>query len=132
MWYNNIMIITNVTTNIKDIIRDIWERNKSWCVISTDNCLDYEVKNYITKNDRVILMNDGECFKEHTPNKFIRYCQKYKILPIFLSDIDNLDFPHLMYSNIEEVLEDSFEYMHKSRDSKVYEEFLNLIGGFLW
>ena len=69
-------------------------------------------------------------FKQYSSK--LAYCQKYKILPIFLSDIDNLDFPHLMYSNIEEVLEDSFEYMHKSRDSKVYEEFLNLIGGFLW
>ena len=132
MRYNTILIITDIV-DIRPILTDIWNQHKNWCIISTDDCLNYEVISYINKNHQTIIVNDGQCFKSQPTNKFLKYCEKNNILPIFISDAKNLaGFVHLMYSNIEESITDSFEYIHANLESDVYKDFLNLIGGFLW
>lgn len=37
-----------------------------------------------------------------------------------------------MYSNIEEIFLDSMDYIHDEKDSNTYQEFLKIVGHYLW
>lgn len=132
MRFNSIFLITNDTTLAKKIAKDLWETNKSWTVISCDNCYDYEFKKYI-KHNKSLVVTDGKCFSETQPNAFIKHCERDKICPIFITNkTEEYMLPHTMYTALEEIFLDSLEYVHDDRDQESYKTLIEVLKVYLW
>lgn len=133
--YRHFLFITNNHQLSKDIAIQLWNKNKSWCVASTDNIYDHNVKKFMNTDDyKLILLTKPDVIVEKKVNDFIRFCEKHQVLPIFITTTDtyNDDITHVMYSNIEDVLVDSFEYIHNPKDTQSYKEMLNILLEYLW
>lgn len=133
MQYNSITLISNNLEVGKQIALDLWNINKTWVVVTCDNCLDYEYLSFIKKM-KTITVTDSKCFENIKPNKFIKYCERYKVCPIFITDkSNNTDtLQHTMYKAIGEVLQDSVEYIHDSKDKDTYNELIGMLKVSLW
>lgn len=133
MSFDHILILCEDKDLSLKIGKDLWEKNKNWCVVTVTNCFDDEYKRFL-KRYKTISLNDTNCWKDKKVNDFIKYCTKRKILPIFVTIKKDLEksFAHLMYSNIEEIFLDSMDYIHDEKDSNTYQEFLKIVGHYLW
>ena len=49
--YKHFLFVTNNYDLGQQISKDLWERRKSWCIVSTDNIYDYDVKNFMNNSD---------------------------------------------------------------------------------
>jgi hypothetical protein len=92
------------------------------------------------------LTNAISYFKIYLNNLYRDFCEKYNILPIFITKKSEYktDITHIMYSNLEEVLEDSLEYIHNDEDFSdfvfdtsqdavdEYTYMLNILTEYLW
>lgn len=130
MRFKNILIIGSNKDDALKLSKDVWELKKYWCIISTDDCYNYDVKQYI-KNNPTIIISDGKCFEKSKVNSFINYCNKYNIAPFFITK-ELSDFSHLMYSNIEEALENSAEFIYKKLEGDEYNNFIKFIINTVW
>lgn len=143
--YTKFLFVTNDIDLGKMIAKDLWERRKSWCVVSTDNIYDDSIKSFM-KNDefKAIIVTKPTIILTKKVNYFIKFCEDYNILPIFITKKSDYksDMVHTMYSNLEEILEDSLEYIHNDEEIKVkddddghindYQYMLNLLTRYLW
>jgi hypothetical protein len=104
-------------------------------VVSTDNIYDYNVKKFMgTEDYKLLIVTTPDVILQKKVNDFIKFCEKHNVLPIFITKTDdyNEDIVHTMYSNLEEVLEDSFEYIHCDEDIESYNYMIDLLKGYLW
>lgn len=132
MQFNSIFLISNDYDLAHKIGMDLWEIRKSWTLIKTDDYDDYNFKKYIKENKSIVII-DSKCFEKITPNKFIEYCEKYKILPLFITHKKNDErIQHTMYVALEEIFMDSLEYFHADEDKDSYNDFIAIIKNYLW
>lgn len=146
--YTKFLFITNDIELGKTIAKDLWERCKSWCVVSTDDIYDNSLKSFM-KNDefKAIIVTKPDVILAKKVNYFVKFCEEYKVLPIFITKKSdyNADMVHIMYSNLEEVLEDSLEYIHNDEEDfnfnleniedgyiDEYKYMLNILTEYLW
>ena len=135
MQYRTIAIITYDCELAKKMAKEAWEKNKSWCIASTNNIYDYDVKTYMSKEDnKLVLITTPDKIKTKKVNHFISFCEKYKVLPIFITHADNYadDFCHVMHSNIGEIFTNSFEYIHHDNDTESYSYAVDELLRCLW
>jgi hypothetical protein len=101
------------------------------------------------KNDefKAMIVTKPDVILAKKVNYFINFCKEYKILPIFITKKSDYksDMVHIMYSNLEEVLEDSLEYIHNDEEDfelnleniedgyiDEYKYMLNILTEYLW
>ena len=130
---NNIMLISdNIDLAIK-IAKDLWKYNTNYCIISTDNGYDYKIKHFISEeNDRNIIVTNPDWIFQKKVNSYINYCKNYNIVPFFISEKNNLDKTHLLYTNLEEIYPDSTEYIYCYKDEETYKMELSILKSYLW
>lgn len=132
MRFNSLMLISNDEELAKKIAKEVWKYNTNWTVISVTDCFDYNFKKYISEN-KTLIVSDGECFRNTKPNNFIKYCDTYKILPIFISTKNNENsLPHEMYMMLEDIYLDTLEYIHDDRDISSYDTLISIIKNYIW
>lgn len=145
--YSKFLFITNDMDLGKKIAKDLWERRKSWCVVSTDDIYDPGIKSFLENDDfKTMIVTKPDVILAKKVNYFIKFCEEYNALPIFISKKSEYktDMVHIMYSNLEEVLEDSLEYIHNDEDDFSFEDItddecideykymLNILTEYLW
>ena len=145
--YSKFLFITNDISLGKKIAKDLWERRKSWCVVSTDDIYDPGIKSFLENDDfKTMIVTKPDVILNKKVNYFIKFCEEYNALPIFISKKSEYktDMVHIMYSNLEEVLEDSLEYIHNDEeyfdfedimDDECIDEYkymLNILTEYLW
>ena len=145
--YTKFLFITNDVELGKKIAKDLWQRRKSWCVVSTDDIYDVNLKSFMKDNDfKAMIVTTPDVMLSKKVNYFVNFCEKYNVLPIFITKKSDYktDITHIMYSNLEEVLEDSLEYIHNDEDFAdfvldtsdntldEYTYMLNILTEYLW
>ena len=128
------MLISNNIILAEKIARDVWENAKNYSIVKCDNTYDRNFLTYIRSNKSIIITS-GASFEIKNINDFIKYCKKNKILPIFITDKENrcnYDFPHTMYTAVEEIFPDSCEYFHDYEDNQTYNDFKTILMELLW
>ena len=89
-------------------------------------------KQYIDENKSLVAMS-GEDIKDIKPNTFIEFCEKHKVLPMFITNKDvESRLEHCMYTLIEEIFLDSVEYFHAKEDESSYNTFIEINKVYLW
>jgi hypothetical protein len=115
--------------------------------VSTDDIYDVNIKSFLKRDDfKTMIITQPDIILSKKVNYFINFCEKYNILPIFITKKSEYktDITHIMYSNLEEVLEDSLEYIHNDEDFSdfvfdtsqdavdEYTYMLNILTEYLW
>jgi hypothetical protein len=87
-----------------------------------------------TDDYKLMIISTPDAIVNKKVNDFIKFCNKHIILPIFITNTETYkdDIVHTMYSNLEEVLEDSFEYVHNPEDVDSYNYAINILKEYLW
>ena len=144
--YTKFLFITKEMELGKRIAKDLWKRCKSWCVVSTDNIYDIGIKSFLKNDDfKAMIVTKPDIILSKKVNYFVKFCEDHNILPIFITKKTDYkeDITHTMYVNLEEVLEDSLEYIHnddidpehlKSENDNIdeYTYMLNILTEYLW
>lgn len=144
--YTKFLFITKEMELGKRIAKDLWQRCKSWCVVSTDNIYDISIKSFLKNDDfKAMIVTKPDIILSKKVNYFVKFCEDHNILPIFITKKTDYkeDITHTMYVNLEEVLEDSLEYIHnddidpehlKSENDNIdeYTYMLNILTEYLW
>ena len=99
----------------------------------TYNGYDYKIKHFISEeNNRNIIVTNPDWIFQRKVNSYINYCKNYNIVPFFISEKNNLDKTHLLYTNLEEIYPDSTEYIHCDKDEETYKMELSILKSYLW
>lgn len=133
--YKHILFVTDELELTTTITKELWQYNTNWCIVSTDNIYTYDVKTFLNRDDyKLMVITNSKKIIERKVNEFVNFCKKYNILPIFITTTETYDksLSHIMYSNIEELFDDSFEYIHNEKDPNCYTVMLNMLREYLW
>ena len=123
----NLVVIGN---DADSIAMDIWKGNTNFTVLNQNPYLwGRHFLNYIKGKD-VIVSTDAEQFKSKTTNQFLEYMEKHNFIPVFIAD-DNEDFVNLMYTAVNEILQDAILFIRNEKNEG-YDELIKITRDYLF